>query len=537
MKKRIICWGKDVENQKLFFTFDLQTKENRVDIHVIPGGLLTQEFENLLANQWRNGGEAQFPEGTLTFSKDLTVTEPITPEGYEVDNPQLLKRSQTEWNFMVMSQKLADLYHQEVEDIKEKIEGLTAFESPVWESLKTFWEKVNGQIREKNLLRHHANELHDLTNSLFEQMKELRKKMDTEFRSISENNKNKIATIMEEIEAKIESGLSLQPIFNQLKKVQNDLKKVELTKGHRRKLWDRIDRAFKTVKTKRYGDPNGGQSEGGGKSRLQHRYDGLLEVINRMERSMKRDRNDMSFQSDRVNTTSGQLEAEIRKAKMQMIEERVNSKQLKLDDMLKTKVDLEKRLEKEKEREATAKARKLKQELIEKAKAEVEQKIAEEITGAKADRAEELEKLLSAASAINASRNKTSSKPKAEDGAPGEEKAGEITEQKEETKTSTDAKIEGGAAVKEAQIVEKAGEDGVTEQTAETKASSDAKITSGTAAKEATEGDEELTVSEFVSDKLEDIVDTARAVAGIVGHKIGEALEDLAERLQSDEEE
>ena len=460
MKKRIICWGKDKEGKKHFFAFGLNAKENRVDGHIISADILTQEFENLLANQWREGGEVVFPEDAQNFSCPLTVTETVVPEGYEVDNPSLLKRSQTEWNFMVMSQKLADLYHQEVEDFKDKIETLTTFETPVWESLKTFWGKVNEQIREKNLLREHATELHDQTNYLFDRMKELRKKMDHEFRAISEKNKNQVSEIMDAIEEKIESGLSLQPIFNQLKKVQSDLKKTELTKGHRRKLWDRIDKAFKAVKAKRYGGD--GNTATGGKTRLQHRYDGLLEVIQRMERSIRRDRNDLSFQNNRINTTSGQLEAEIRKAKLQMIEERISSKEAKLADMKKTKEDLERRLAKEKEREAARSAKKKEAEAVAQAESEIKGKIADEMREATENRAEELDKLLQAADAINESKS-----------AKGKQKAEPVL------------------------------------------------------------GDQELTISEFVSDQLEDIVDTARAVAGIVGKKIEKVVEDL----QSTEEE
>ncbi len=456
MKKRIICWGKDKDNNRCFFAFALQVKENRVDGQIIPADMLTQEFENLLANQWREGGDVQFPEGSQAFSTELTVSESIVPEGYVIDNPDLIKRSQSEWNFMVMSQKLADLYHQEVDDFKEKIDHLTSFESPVWESLKTFWGKVNDQIKEKNLLRGHAFELREKTNALFDQMKELRKKMDNEFRDLSEKNKAKVSEWMDEIEQKIDSGLSLQPVFNELKKIQNDLKKMDLTKGHRRKLWDRIDKAFKNVKAKRYGDKGG--ANGGGKSRLQNRYDGLLEVITRMERSIKRDRNDLDFQNKRINTTAGQLEAEIRKAKLQMIEERVISKENKLADMLKTKADLEQRLVREKEREAQRAAKKVEEEKIAKAKEQAEKKIAEEMNSAKDNRSEELDKLLQAADKINASRQKK--------------------EKKEEDK-------------KQAPLTE------------------------------------ELTITEFVSDKLEDIVDTARAVASVVGNKIEEAIDDL----------
>ena len=480
MKKRIICWGKDAEEKKVFFTFDLQTKENRVDGHIIPAEVLTQEFENLLANQWRNGGDAQFPEGAVAFSNGLTVTESIIPDGYTIDNPSLLKRSQTEWNFMVMSQKLADLYNQEVEDLKEKVDSLTTFEGSAWEALKGFWGKVNDQIREKNLLRDHGNSLRDQTNQLFEKMKDLRKKMDNEYRVISDENKAKLSGVLDELEQKIESGLSLQPIFNQLKKVQNDLKNSELTKSHRRKLWDRIDKAFKTVKSKRFGDNEPGKQDG--KSRLQHRYDGLMDVIKRMDRSIQRDKNDLKFQNDRINTTSGQLEAEIRKAKLQMIEERISSKQEKLDDMRRTQVELEGRLAKEKEREAAKAAKKEKEAEIKKAKEEIEQKIAAEISDAQVDRKEEIDKLLTAANAINESRHKKKTKSKSEDD------SDELGDQE---------------SPKEEKVVE---------------------------------GDQELTITEFVSDKLEDIVDTAKAVASIVGNKIEEVIEDLQGDNLSEEE-
>ena len=474
MKKRIICWGKDANDKKCFFAFALQSQENRVDGQIIPGEILTQEFENLLANQWRNGEDAQFPEGSIAFQKPLTVTESIVPEGYEVDSPSLLKRSQTEWNFMVMSQKLADLYKQEAEDLKEKIESLTSFDSPTWESLKGFWGKVNEQIREQNLLRDHGNQLRDHSNKLFDQMKELRKKMDNEFKDVSEKNKERLVNAIEEIEQKIESGLSLQPIFNQLKKIQNDLKKSDLTKGHRRKLWDRIDKGFKAVKKKRYGDSDGSETGPDGKSRLEQRYDGLVDVVKRMERSIQRDRNDLNFQKDRINTTSGQLEAEIRKAKLQMIEVRVNSKEEKLNDMKRTLADLEKRLTKEKDREAARQAKKAKEAEVKKAKAAIEQKIAEEISESKDDRKEELDKLLTAANKINESR-----------------------EAKEK------AKAERAKKEKKEKPVE---------------------------------GDGELTVTEFISDQVEDIIDTARAVASILGNKIENVIDDLSDKITNEEE-
>jgi hypothetical protein len=399
MKTKIVIWGSNEKDERLLLAIELLEKENQIGIHTFLGNVATEEFYNQMMNIWRDGGQVPFPEGHEFIVRDLKMADNLLPDNIRTDRTDIINRAKTEWHFVVLSNKLSDSLKDEVEDIRERIEQLTEFDSGIWEEMKSFWSKVQNQVREKNLFREHSNELKQKTNSLFDKMKELKKVMDSEFTSISETHLKSFFEKLEDVEDRISKGLGLQPIFNELKSLQTQFRETNFTRKDRNKVWKKLDGAFKKVKEKKYGNQQG---EATSESRIQRRYEGLLAAIDKMQISINRDKKEIDFQQNRIDSTDGQLEAQLRQAKLAMIGERIKSKEEKLKEMLRTKEELEKRLEAEAKREE----KRLEKEEINKEKEDVKEQIASQIK--ESQLFQETEKLEKAAAAIKEMRQSKS---------------------------------------------------------------------------------------------------------------------------------
>ncbi len=386
MKNKLVLWGNNAQEERVLIALELQPEGNKVNIFVFPEAVATEDFSKEMMDHWRNDKEVTFPEQHEKMERELSISESLLPEKLRVERTDVVQRAQTEWHFVVLSSKLHETYQSELEELKDKIGQLQEFDNSVWENLKGFWKKVQGQIRDRNLLREHGNNLRDLTNELFARMKNLRAKKD-------ESQLSQFMAMLEEIEQRIAQNMRLQDIFEDLKSVQRKFREADFTREHRTQVWNRLDAAFKIVKEKRFGDRGDDRSP---LQRLNRRFEGLLAAIDKMKRSIQRDENDLAFQNRKIASTDGQLEAQIRQAKIKMIEERIRSKEEKLKEMTSTQTELERRLEVEKQREAKRQEKKR----LEQAKKEAEAKIAEKMRQEAAARVEDSEKLEKAAEAI-----------------------------------------------------------------------------------------------------------------------------------------
>lgn len=467
MKTKIVLWGANEKDEKVLLGIELVELENSVKIYVFPESEAKENFYNQMLNEWREGKPVQFPENHQVLERPLSVTEDLLPETIKVSRTDVINRAKTEWHFVVLSAKLYQLYKTEITEFRDKISQLISFDKDIWEELKTFWSKVQQQVYDKNLFRDHARELQTDTNQLFDNLKELRKKLDQEFQKRSKERAAEFRAQLKEVEEKVSQGMGLQPLWNEMKNIQTKFRSENIAKGERNEIWDKIDELFKLIKEKRYGKGNAGK--GGSNNaleRLENRYNGLMAAIKKMENSIKWDKKDLNFQGNRIEETFGQLEQEIRKAKLQMVNERVSSKEAKLADMMKTKVMLEEKMEKErakqKKQEEHQKVKEKEKELKEKMKQDIQEK------------SKEVETQLGAALTAASEQIKEDSAPPSESKAPESKEATEKNEEKVES------------------------------------------------------GEEEQDTMEALEHAAEDIIDTVKAAAKVIKDKISEAIDEIS---------
>ncbi len=403
MKTRIVIWGTNEKEEKILVALELIEQEDLVKIYSFPENIVTEVFFQDMMNQWREKKEVTFPEGFIEIERPLSISESLLPDEIKVTRTDVIARAQTEWHFVVLSTKLSKAYHSELEDLKEKIEHLKSYDAKMWNSLKTLWSKVQARAQDHTLFKGHFHNLRNTTNELFSKLKELRKKMDEEFTSQSKKSMDEFMSAVDEIGEKAKKGMRLQPLFEELKGLQRKFHDTKFTREHRSKVWDKIDGMFKHVKEMRFGsDANSSQSQ---TDRIKKRLSGLINALNKMQTSIQRDKEELAFQNKRIESTDGQLEAQIREAKIRMINERVESKEIKLKDMLKTKDQLEKRIIAAQKKEEEDKKRA-------EAKKEAEARIAASINAQTVLSPEETEKLRKAAAEISKTKVKKSAPKK-----------------------------------------------------------------------------------------------------------------------------
>ncbi|PHI21612.1 hypothetical protein CEQ90_02015 [Lewinellaceae bacterium SD302] len=559
MRNRIVVWGRNAQEERVLIGLELLASQNIVKIETFTEKDVSDEVYKKFMDKWRKSEEVELPDPHKAYARELSVTDGILPEELKVEQSDMINRAQTEWHYLVLSEKLKSAYDAELAEINDRIERADKYDSNLWGQLKSFWEKIQGQLRDKTLMRDHGNRLRKDVDKLFTKMKEMREKVNEEVKEKSAEAVTQFATALEDLEKRTEQGTHLRKVFDDLRKLQSKFHNTTFSRDDRKLVYDRIDKAFKNVKAKRNGGDAGGQRAASALGRTQSRYEGLLKAIEKMERSIGRDKKDLEFEHRRIERTDGQLEAQIRQAKIKMIQSRIDSKGEKLEDMAKTKTQLEDRMKREQKKIEKEEKRKAERAAAEAVKA----KIAAEATNKEVS-PEEKAKLEAAAASIKAGKAKKGNNKQSANGtttplianavAISEIVGGEATT----VPTEVPAKVAAAAAETP---VQPAPEDPTPETpaavetpVAEQDPAADTSAANAETPVEAapvvtevpTKPEESLLekasdflekAGEQIEDVIEDAVDTAKAVAQVAGEKIGDAVEEIKEEIREISEE
>jgi hypothetical protein len=414
MRNRIAVWGRDAQEKRVLITIELQVADNIVRIQTYPEKVVSDDVFKSFMDKWRKNQEVELPEPDRVVARELSVTEGILPDDLKAEQTDMILRAQTEWHYHVLSNKLAESYKSELAEIEDRIERASEYSSDLWNQAKNFWQKVQGQLQDKTLLREQGNDIRKRVDQSFETLKEMREVVNEKYKEESVKHFAKFGELLADAETRISEGTHLNKVFNDLRDLQKKFHNVKFTKTDRDAIYSRIDAAFKAVKEKR-GQGGGDKGASRNLGRSQSRLDGLQKAMDRMKTGIGRDENDLKFERRRIEKTNGQLEKQIREAKVVMIESRVASKQVKLDDMEKTKAMLLSKIEQEQKKAEKQAKKAAERAAADAAKAKIAADMANRVVSP-----EEAAKLEAAAAQIQEGKKKKGGRTKPENRVPAQ---------------------------------------------------------------------------------------------------------------------
>jgi hypothetical protein len=330
--------GNDDATRHALLAYEMRPAQNRYEWWMFLEDDVDAEFIQKLNDEWRNGKPLEFPAAHRNETHELTASGDLLPADCKTDRTDLVARAKTEWMFSVLSSKLFASYQTEVGALKERCDQLNAYSKEMWEELRVFWDRVQEQLRLRSLHREQADTIKEDVNQMFDRLKKLRLEEEKSFERESKAAFDSINTQLTDIEQRIQDGkIDRVRAFRELKALQAEMRDAKLARGARNQLFDRIDAAFKKVKS---------SAEGGPSIIPQHdpysgRIAGLGDVISKMQGYIDRDQKDLeNIQKGALSSSASQLEVQLREAKASLLQEKIREKLEKIADMRKTYDDL-----------------------------------------------------------------------------------------------------------------------------------------------------------------------------------------------------
>ena len=361
MNTRLVMWGEIGTDRKALITFNLEEENAKIHIYAFPRENVTKEIQDALFVEWKNGGDYTFPENAIHWEIDAN-SDTILPENMKVDRLDTVLQSQHKWGKKLMSSKINQLLTDEVKLLEEKASVVAEYDQTLWDKAKAQWEKIASYQKKSEISWEQTSVLKDKINTVFEALKAVK-------RINSENDDQANAVLLksyfkriEDLQSKLIYNDQWKFIFDELKKIQAELKDANMRWNHKRSLYNQVNAIFDDLRKYRMTEVI---------SKTKERITQLSKILDGLKDSIARDNESYQMQVEKMqHYTRNKLTPEELQKRFGFIIERTKEKETKAEGIKQTIAQLKADIEKEKKQQQEREEQRIKREQEEAAKQE-----------------------------------------------------------------------------------------------------------------------------------------------------------------------
>jgi len=359
MNTRLVLWGEIGTDRKALIAVHLDEETAKIHIHAFPKEDVTKEIQDAVFVEWKNGGEYTFPDNAIHWEIDAN-SDTILPEEVKVDRLDVVLQSQHKWGKKLMSSKINQLLTDEVKLLEEKASVVAEYDQSLWDKAKAQWEKIASYQKKNEISWEQTTVLKDKINAVFEALKAVKR--------INNENEDQANAVLvknyykriEDLQAKLIYNDQWKFIFEELKKIQTELKDAAIRWNHKRTIYNQVNAIFDDLRKYRMTEVV---------SKTQGRISQLTKILDGLKDSIARDNESYTMQVEKMqHYTRGKLSVEELKSRFGDILNRTKEKEAKAEGIKQTIAQLKADIEKEKKQQVEREQLKLKREQEEAAK-------------------------------------------------------------------------------------------------------------------------------------------------------------------------
>jgi hypothetical protein len=361
MNTRLVMWGEIGTDRKALIAINLEEETAKIHIYAFPREEVTKEVQDGLFVEWKNGGEFTFPENAIHWEIDAN-SDTILPEDVKVERLDIVLQSQHKWGKKLMSSKINQLLTDEVKLLEEKASVVAEYDQSLWDKAKAQWEKIASYQKKNEISWEQTSVLKDKINTVFEALKAVKR--------INNENEDQANAVLvksyfkriEDLQAKLIYNDQWKYIFDELKKIQAELKDASIRWNHKRNLYNQVNAIFDDLRKYRMTEVI---------SKTKERINQLTKILDGLKDSIARDNESYQMQVDKMqHYTRGKLSNEELQSRFGFILERTKEKETKAEGIKQTIAQLKADIEKEKKQQQEREEQRIKREQEEAAKQE-----------------------------------------------------------------------------------------------------------------------------------------------------------------------